>query len=92
MSNLEQYYPGDARWEAFASMFEGEGKKCEAQSELFERVDEPTANVICAAFGTHALEWLRKPVPALDGKTPEECLQTPEGRRRLRTMLMRMPW
>ena len=37
-----------------------------------------------------ALEWLGSPVPALEGKTPRELIQSPEGCERVLAVLKKL--
>ena len=91
--NLENYYPGDANWHRFAILFVDEWSTCQFQNELLLAVDndKEIAMVVYASVWQSALEWIDEPVPALGNITPGECMKTDNGRRRLRTMLMRMP-
>jgi hypothetical protein len=93
MSPLEDYYSGDDWWHEFAEVFKGESKRCPFKSELIAALhgDEELADVIYASVGDRALKYMKTPIPALSGLTPEECLATPEKIRRLRECLLRMP-
>lgn len=37
-----------------------------------------------------ALEWLESPVPALEGKTPRQLMQSPEGCKRILKVLKKL--
>lgn len=52
---------------------------------------EDLVKVIYFHFGTTAIDWLDKSVPALDDKTPKECLQTEAGIEFLKETLMKIP-
>ena len=89
---LEKYYPGDARWSAFAKHFEEEWGKCEWQDQLLDKLagHVDLSVVVYGLFLEQALNWVEEPVPALEGLSPQKCTTTKKGILRLRTMLMRM--
>lgn len=89
---LERYYPGDDAWQTFARVFlEGEADE-ETQRRVEEIVgDKELAAVIAGLVLRDPIGWLDKEIPALGGRSPRECLENPGGKKRLKTMLMRMP-
>lgn len=91
--NLENYYPGDAAWHRFAALFVDEWSTCQFRSELLSELndDEEVAMVIYGSVQQNALQWIDKSVPALSNTTARECMKTEEGKKKLKTMLMRMP-
>ncbi|VAW87483.1 Signal transduction histidine kinase CheA [hydrothermal vent metagenome] len=91
--SLENYFPGNKRWNDFVSCFENEWVECDFQNELIEQLSNNVdiAKVIYASVGTIALDWIKETVPALENLSPSECLKSFNGTRRLKTMLMRMP-
>jgi len=89
---LERYYRGDEAWHCFARLFVEEEQDLDARKQVQEIVqDEELAAVIVGLVRHRPLKWLEGEVPALDGRSPRECLEDEAGRRRLKTMLMRMP-
>jgi hypothetical protein len=89
---LERYYLGDAAWDSFAALFAGELQASPIRDDVLAAVrDGRIAAVIVGSFGSGAVEWLGKPVPALQGETPARCLESPAGPMRLKELLMRMP-
>lgn len=90
---LENYYPGDDAWHRFAILFVDEWATCQFQNELLSALDDDKeiAMVIYGSVFEHALQWIDEPVPALNNLTPRECMKTEAGRKRLKTMLTRMP-
>lgn len=61
-----------------------------ALEKLVQRIVSESGNPV--GFDAHSwtLRWLDRPVPALGGKRPADCLATPEGRALLETLIMRM--
>lgn len=82
-------YPGDGPWHRFAAL--ASSSVTTVGSEL--DVEELVAAVLMRKFGSPAAanEWLRKPLPILNGGTAIELLASPDGKIKLRTLLMRMP-
>jgi len=90
--DLERYYRGDEAWQRFARLFLEQEQDIEARKQVQEIVqDVELAAVIVGLVRHRPLQWLEGEVPALDGRSPRECLEDEAGRRRLKTMLMRMP-
>ena len=91
--NLESYYPGDDDWHRFAILFVDEWSTCQFQNELLLAVnnDKEIAAVIYGSVWQNSLQWIDEPMPALNNRTPRQCIETEDGRKRLKTMLMRMP-
>lgn len=91
--NLENYYPGDDSWHRFAMLFADEWANCLFKDELLSALNdnEDIAMVIYASVRQNALQWIDESVPALNSITPRECMKTEDGRKRLKTMLTRMP-
>ena len=91
-AGLEEYYKGDAAWRDFAAAVENEIGICPLKESIEKSIpDSDLANVICFLVGSHSLEWINKQIPALDGMTPVECMNSEAGIRRLKAALMRMP-
>jgi len=90
LSILYSEYPGDDAWNEYISCFPDIDAKLAEQmpieaefaKALYWNKGEDLARV---------KSWLKKPVPALDGKTFYEVLKLKEGRTILRTAIMRMP-
>ena len=50
-------------------------------------------DAVSRALGENkAAEWLRSPVPALNGKSPVEVLKLSDGEKALKTLVMRLHW
>lgn len=94
MNTLEDYYRGEHAWRLFADSFAADWKLCGFKSELIVALGgrEDLAKVVFAAVGDAALSWIASPIPALTNLTPLECLQSESLLRRLKVMLMRMPF
>ena len=92
-SSIENYYSGEANWQKFAALFVDEWSTCQFQNELVSALDndQEIAMVIYGSVQQNALQWIDKPIPALNNAAPRECMETEDGRKRLKTMLMRMP-
>jgi len=90
--DLERYYPGDAAWQRFAAGFLEEERDLEIRERVGEIVqDEDLAAVIVGLVHHRPVRWLQEEVPALGDRSPRSCLEDDTGRKRLKTMLMRMP-
>ena len=94
---LENHYSGDKAFRAFASTPDA---KLDAQlngwcgkAELIELCggDELLARAVFYVWYTHALDYMRNSIPALDGLSPVECLKTKSGMKRLKECLLRTP-
>lgn len=82
-------YPGDSKWEVYASLARNENI-----SELgkeFPFLDEKILQVIQVKLGKRASVWLSAPNPAIDGISPEKLSEFDGGVVMLKTLLMRMP-
>ncbi len=90
---LEKYYPGDAAWQNFAALFDDDWAACNFRADLLKALggEEEIAKVVYGSVFRRALRWIDEPVPALLNQTPRACAGTEAGRKRLKTMLMRMP-
>ncbi len=93
MQRLEEDYPGDTAWQAFASLYmqEYEDANCRLLADsLGGQID--IASIIYGKRGIQeALWWIEQSVPALDDLRPIDCLDSPVLLKRLKTALMRMP-
>lgn len=92
MQRLEEDYPGDAAWQAFASLYtqEYDDANCRLLADsLGGQID--VASIISGKRGIQeALWWIEQSVPALDDRRPTDCLDSPALLKRLKTALMRM--
>jgi hypothetical protein len=81
----------DPRWKAFAEVCQGEFGGCGFQAELIQacRGNEDIAWAVYFHLRNHAMDWLRRPVPALAGKTPESLIDS-GNRDEVRHCLWRM--
>ena len=93
MSNLEDFYAGDAAWRAFAAVYRGQLAGFAGAAELTRALggDEEIAEVIVGVVGDYALTWVKEPIPALSGLSPVRCVTSARRRNRLRELLLRMP-
>jgi len=91
--SLENYFPGNEKWNTFVLYCEDEWTECDFQDELIGQLSNNVdiAKVIYASVGAIALDWIKEPVSALEDLSPLECLKSSSKTVRLKTMLMRMP-
>lgn len=93
MQRLEEDYPGDAAWQAFASLYTQEYD--DANSRALADVLSGHLDIASIIYGKRGIKeafwWIEQSVPALDGLRPLDCLADPVLLRRLKTALMRMP-
>ena len=87
---LYEEYSGDDAWGNFVSCFP------EINTDLLNQIPIETDFVRALYWKKgdnldRVKNWLEKPLPALDGKTPFEILKLEEGKTILRTAIMRMP-
>ncbi len=90
---LEHFYAGDAAWNRFAGLHMDGLSACAFQDRLCKTLNRHAdiAAVVFARFGPDALTSISKPVPALGGRSIEECTRQPILVLRLKECLMRMP-
>lgn len=90
---LEDFYAGDEGFHRLALACEPEWAGCTCQERLLLAVggDRDLAVVCHYQLGGRVFAWLDSAVPALEGLTPRQCLQSEAGRRRLKECLWRMP-
>lgn len=75
-----------SKWNGFAA-------GCKASKVRVKGVPQEIVDAVSRALGeNNAAEWLRNPVPALDGKSPVEVLKMPNGEKALKTLIMRLHW
>ena len=87
---IEDYYSGDLAFTNLASCYDIEWDKCQIKDQLIEIIkDHDLAKLIYGSFLDNSIEWLDTNVPALEGLTPKQCLESNRGILRLRECLMR---
>lgn len=78
-------------FEFFAERFNTRWKNCSIQEELKEIIgEEAICKVLWAALGSIVKSWLSDPLPALSGRTPLQCLRSPQGREEIKILLLRV--
>lgn len=91
---LEQYYAGDQEFQEYSEKFIEFWETFEGKERLLELVGHDL--IIARPLAYHLEEsyekWLHSTVPVLDNGTPLDCLQTPDGIKRLKTYLHRLPY
>lgn len=89
---LEDHYSGDPAWKNLVAIHRNELADAVPSPDLVAALagHEDIAIVVESVVGD-AQEWIRRPVPALDGLTAIECVATRERVKRLRECLMRFP-
>lgn len=95
MIKLEQYFDsnGSLAWDTLVKLAtETSWTNSESQKLLERSLKNQTdiAKVMYARLGEASLQWIHRKVPALDGLTPLECLETTELIKRLKEGLSRM--
>ncbi|MFL1467490.1 hypothetical protein [Marinobacter sp. HN1S83] len=81
-----------AQWESYVDVMPDIDSDSPTVKHLLSIIeDEDLVRVIHFHFGTKAINWLDKSVPALNDKTPRGCLQSDAGVEFLRETLMNMP-
>ncbi|QIH33856.1 DUF2384 domain-containing protein [Sphingobacterium sp. DR205] len=95
MNRLEQYFDSSASrgWDTLVKLAtETSWTYSESQKLLEQKLNNHTdiAKVLYALLGEESLDWVYRRVPALDGLSPIECLETPETIKRLKEALCRM--
>ncbi|PFH29817.1 MULTISPECIES: antitoxin Xre/MbcA/ParS toxin-binding domain-containing protein [Burkholderia] len=93
MHRLEQYYAGDDSWNAFSALFAKYQDLPEVQ-RLARDLDgqlDLACTIYWVAGPESARKWINSRVPALDDIRPVDCVGNPDGVKRLRVCLMRMP-
>lgn len=95
MNKLEQYFDsnGSQAWDTLVKLAtETYWTNSVSQKSLERSLKNHTyiAKVMYARLGEASLDWIHNKVPALDGLSPLECLETPELIKRLKEGLCRM--
>jgi hypothetical protein len=86
---LRREYPGDEAWAGFVAAF-----RPEATDHRHAQASAPIpAETLVAILGYDAaLDWVDRPIDALDGRSPAEVIaDDPDGIRIVRHVLMRLP-
>ncbi|WKT59702.1 MbcA/ParS/Xre antitoxin family protein [Microbulbifer thermotolerans] len=80
------------KWEDYANIFLDDFEDSEENKELENIVgDKKIAAAIKFHIGSHYKEWLHSNIDALNGKKPVECIESEEGIKQLKEMLMKIP-
>ena len=89
---LEDHYSGDSASKNLVAVHRNELADSGPSPDLVAALagNEDIAIVVESVVGD-AQEWIRRPVPALDGLTAIDCVATRERVNRLRECLMRFP-
>ena len=94
--NLEDHYAGDEAWNLVVSQHIAEPISGEIfDRDMFEELPENVDDILAVAvsfFGAaRTLEWLDEQIPALNCRTPRECLSSVELLTRVREYFIRFP-
>lgn len=87
---LYKEFPGDEAWAKFVESFPMFNSNALEVSE----VESDIVRVLYWKKGNNiqrVIEWLSKPIPALNDLAPKALLGSKDGERVLKTLLMRMP-
>lgn len=86
---LYNEYPGEKAWRRFSDCYPDSYPELCGQISI----DQDIAQVLLAKLGSVELanQWLRKPLPVLDGECVTTIFKRPYGRQIIRSMVMRMP-
>jgi len=91
---LEQYFNKNSKiaWDNIVNWAEIYWSETESQKLLLRDLDNRSdiAKVVFAKLGDESLDWIGRKIPALDNLSPKDCLNTPEGIKRLKEGLLRM--
>lgn len=89
---LEDHYAGDEAFEKYSICFNSFWGNFERQEELLNMVngDFLIAKPIAYHLGSNFREWMHSRPPVLEGLSPIECMETKQGRNRLKCCLHRM--
>jgi len=90
---LEDFYKGDEPFADYSQCFQSEWEAFEFKNELLSLVDGniELARPIAYHLGSNFREWFSSSVPALSNVSPSECMKSPQGIKRLKVCLMRLP-
>ena len=91
--SLEKYFKSETDWKDFSRNYNEKWAECPFKEELLEKVrnNKEIAVVIYGTVEDGAFNYLNSNIPALDGLTPLECLESKDTIKRLKVALMRMP-
>ena len=92
-NGLENYYSGDTAWTRFASLYADIWEANPITDALCKALNGHVdiAKVIYGKFGSDAMSFLSRPIPALENLSVVACTREPNLVRRLKECLMRMP-
>ena len=87
-------YVGDSAWGEYAECFLADWDDCPFQRDLLAAVggDRNVAIVMWRHFQGQALDALNKPWPVLGDRTPNDCMHSDLGVKRLRQALIEFPY
>jgi hypothetical protein len=90
---IEKHFVGEKAWTDFVRVIGSDWEKCSFKAALIGALDgrEDIAKAVYSSVEDQALEWINKPVPALENVSPKDCLKSEGTVKRLKEMLMRMP-
>jgi len=73
----------------FADAFNKRWDRCPHMTDLIDECKEQSiARVVWGVFGPGSLRWLSEPLVVLEGNTPRDVLQFPEGRTAIKGLLL----
>ena len=94
MPSIEQYYPGDERWERFVNFYRKKLTDFTSISILSAKLDhhEDLSIVILGLMGDeNSISYIETKMDILEGLSPIECLQSENLIKRLKVALLRYP-
>lgn len=75
-----------SKWNSFVA-------DCKSSKVRVKGIPQEIADAVSRALGEkNAVEWLRKPLSAFDGKSAVEVLKMPNGEKALKAFVMRLHW
>ncbi|MGP4846210.1 MbcA/ParS/Xre antitoxin family protein [Marinobacter sp. 1Y8] len=81
----------DGAWINYLKAVPAINSNCDVYNELDYVIgDSEISKVIFFHFGDESIKWVAMPVPALDHRTPKDCMSTEQGKVELKNMLMKM--
>ena len=90
---LRDEYAGDAAFRNHVDLLRPGWQRRSDKAQFIAALgDVEIAIVLAARMGHHAFAWFHEKIPASDQRSAAEVLQNePEGRRIIRSLLLRMP-
>lgn len=86
MDIIESYYNeyNDENWNYYMSYIKSSNIKLDG-------IPQDIVDALYSAMGIKMMDWIKAPIPALEGKAPIELLDSEKGIKALKVLIMGLP-